>query len=122
MRNNTHEYVKEIMDEFITSENLRIQHSPDYNEDTLWILETVTFLNASDLGRLVKFYRVLDKVIGVEDDIDPMVEDAMGALYCINTYNFIMHFDDNVTPEAIGNAIMDPTYHPVTGFIIGNQN
>jgi hypothetical protein len=108
---NTHYYVSDVLCQIIITKN------NDYHK-----LENETGLETQDLLNLLKYYdvlnerNVLDRIIGVGDDITWADEALAGALYCMNTNGFMEHFKENFTQDEINNAIWDPTYHPTTGF------
>ena len=122
LKENTHQYVQDVLRRFKQVEQCRKTNSDLFNGKVYKQLEKETGLGPLDLDKLVKYYDVLkqrdllDRIIGVGDDVSHADEVVAGAFYCMNTFNFMYASQVDYTEEQLDNAIWDPTYELATGF------
>ena len=122
LKQNNHQYIKNVLKRFNEIENNRKHNSAKYKVADLKKLEKETGLKALDMDKLVKYYDILkernllDKIIGKGDDVEYADEVVASTFYLMNTYSFMERFKEDYTNEDLDNAIWDPTYDPVIGF------
>ena len=122
LKNHDHLYIGDILIRFIIIEDNRKNNPERYNVSELKLIEKETGLNALDLDKLVKYYKILNdkgslsKIVGQGNNIDEQIEQAAEYAYIMNTHNFMVFINENTPMEQLDNAIWDPSYDPMVGF------